>query len=54
LKRAIQKEIENPLAKKIVAGEVRDGQAIRIDADPKGSGLVFELQAKPVEEPVTA
>jgi ATP-dependent Clp protease ATP-binding subunit ClpB len=54
LKRAIQREIENPLAKKIVAGQVRDGQSILIDTDPNGSGLLFELQAKGTEEPVGA
>jgi ATP-dependent Clp protease ATP-binding subunit ClpB len=45
LKRAIQKEIENPLAKRIVSGEVRDGQTVRIDADPKGGGLVWEVES---------
>ena len=29
LKRAIQKEIETPLARKLVAGEIRDGQKVR-------------------------
>ena len=28
LKRAIQKEVETPLARKIVSGEVRDGQKV--------------------------
>ena len=45
LKRAIQREIETPLAKKILGGEVRDGQKIRLDADPRGSGLKFEVEA---------
>ncbi len=31
LKRAIQKEIETPLARKLVAGEVRDGQTVHVD-----------------------
>ncbi len=31
LKRAIQKEIETPLARKLVAGEVRDGQKLVVD-----------------------
>ena len=31
LKRAIQKEIETPLARKLVAGEIRDGQKVRVD-----------------------
>jgi ATP-dependent Clp protease ATP-binding subunit ClpB len=53
LKRAIQREIENPLAKRIVSGEVRDGSILRIDADPNGSGLVFDVQSKPVKEPAT-
>ena len=29
LKRAIQKEVETPLARKLVAGEIRDGQKVR-------------------------
>jgi ATP-dependent Clp protease ATP-binding subunit ClpB len=45
LKRAIQREIETPLAKRILAGEVRDGQKIVLDADPAGSGLKFQIQA---------
>jgi hypothetical protein len=36
-----------------VAGEIRNGQTIQIDADPKGSGLVFDLVAEPEQEPVT-
>ena len=30
LKRAIQKEIETPLARKLVAGEIRDGQSVHV------------------------
>ncbi len=44
LKRAIQREIETPLAKKILAGDVRDGTTLHIDADPAGAGLIFEAQ----------
>lgn len=43
LKRAIQKEIETPLAKRILAGEVREGQRVLIDAGP--AGLLFETEA---------
>ncbi len=43
LKRAIQREIETPLAKRILGGEVRDGQTVLLDADPAGSGLKFEV-----------
>jgi ATP-dependent Clp protease ATP-binding subunit ClpB len=42
LKRAIQREIETPLAKRILAGEARSGQTIHVDAESNGSGLVFE------------
>ncbi|HZQ51615.1 MAG TPA: ATP-dependent chaperone ClpB [Bryobacteraceae bacterium] len=49
LKRAIQREIETPLAKRILAGEVRDGQTVRIDADPDGSGLTFRTAVHEAE-----
>lgn len=45
LKRAIQREIETPLAKQILAGAVHDGQVIWIDADKNGSGLTFRSEA---------
>ena len=43
LKRAIQKEVETPLARKLVSGEVRDGQKVRVDA--RGSGMVVEVES---------
>jgi ATP-dependent Clp protease ATP-binding subunit ClpB len=49
LKRAIQREIETPLAKQILGGSVRDGQTVWIDADTAGSGLRFEANAPVVE-----
>jgi ATP-dependent Clp protease ATP-binding subunit ClpB len=39
LKRAIQQQIENPLAQKILSGEFVAGDTVRIDAE--GGGLVF-------------
>jgi ATP-dependent Clp protease ATP-binding subunit ClpB len=48
LKRAIQHEIETPLAKRIISGEIRDGQTVWIDADPDGAGLTFRTE---VSEP---
>lgn len=33
LKRLIQKEIENPLALKILAGEIKDGSTVKVDLD---------------------
>jgi ATP-dependent Clp protease ATP-binding subunit ClpB len=46
LKRAIQREIETPLAKRIVGGEIHDGQTIWIDRDPAGTGLTFRPGTK--------
>jgi ATP-dependent Clp protease ATP-binding subunit ClpB len=43
LKRAIQREIETPLAKLILKGEVRDGQRMLIDRGAEG--LRFEVQS---------
>jgi ATP-dependent Clp protease ATP-binding subunit ClpB len=44
LKRAIQRDIETPLAKRIVGGEIKDGQTIWVDADPAGPGLLFRVE----------
>jgi len=43
LKRAIQREVETPLAKRILAGEVRAGQTVKIDADPARPDLTFSV-----------
>lgn len=39
LKRLIQQRIENPLAKKLIAGEIGDGQTIVVDAAADGFGI---------------
>jgi ATP-dependent Clp protease ATP-binding subunit ClpB len=41
LKRAIQREIETPMARKILGGEVRDGYRVKVDVDSSGK-LKFE------------
>ncbi len=48
IKRAIQRLIQNPLATRILAGELRDGDTVEVDAD--GGGLVFRrvVAAQPV------
>jgi ATP-dependent Clp protease ATP-binding subunit ClpB len=43
LKRAIQREIETPLARRLVAGELRDGQTVRIDA--RDGALLFDIES---------
>jgi ATP-dependent Clp protease ATP-binding subunit ClpB len=37
LRRAIQRELENPLAKRLLAGEYAPGDTIRVDATPQGT-----------------
>jgi ATP-dependent Clp protease ATP-binding subunit ClpB len=55
LKRAIQREIETPLAKRILAGEVRDGQVVHVDASGEGGGLTFQAsRPEPAEAAVNA
>jgi ATP-dependent Clp protease ATP-binding subunit ClpB len=43
LKRAIQKELETPLARKIVAGEIRDGKQVVVTE--RGGSLLFEVES---------
>jgi ATP-dependent Clp protease ATP-binding subunit ClpB len=50
LKRAIQKELETPLGRKILAGEVRDGQKVVVGFDDIRGELTFTAQ--PSGEPV--
>ncbi|HHU35961.1 MAG TPA: ATP-dependent chaperone ClpB [Treponema sp.] len=41
LKRAIQSELENPLAREVLAGKYPDGSTIRVTKEPKATGLSF-------------
>ena len=43
-KTAIQKEVETPLARMLVAGEVRDGKKVRMDV--RGGELKFEVESQ--------
>ena len=43
LKRAIQREVETPLARKLVAGEVHDGQKILVDE--RNGAMAFEVES---------
>jgi len=45
LKRAIQKEIETPLARKLVAGEIRDGQRVLVDERDRQMAIEVESLA---------
>jgi ATP-dependent Clp protease ATP-binding subunit ClpB len=50
LRRAIQRQLENPLARRILAGEFGPGQTVRIDVSPEG-GLTFNGSAEPAPAP---
>jgi ATP-dependent Clp protease ATP-binding subunit ClpB len=49
LKRAIQRLIQDPLAIKILDGEILHGDHIRVDADPLKNRLLFEVVGRAVE-----
>jgi ATP-dependent Clp protease ATP-binding subunit ClpB len=46
LKRAIQRLVQDPLAMKILDGEVLHGDHVRIDADPRKGALTFEVVSR--------
>src|SRR4051812_6816398 len=48
LKRTIQRLVENPLARALIEGRFKPGQAIRVDADPVGTTLVFSADGEAV------
>lgn len=41
LKRALQREVETPLARKLIAGEIRDGQNVKVEVNPLRGELDF-------------
>jgi ATP-dependent Clp protease ATP-binding subunit ClpB len=45
LKRALQREIMNPLAMKVLAGEFRAGDRVQVDRREDGAGLAFRAVA---------
>jgi len=54
LKRAIQREVETPLGRKILGGEIRDGDHVRVDLDRDRSELTFASVAPLPEIPTLA
>ena len=44
LKRTIQKELETPLGRKILAGDVKDGDTVRVGYDAERGALTFEAK----------
>ena len=51
LKRAIQKEIETPLGRLLLKGDVKDGQTVMVDYDRAAGGLKFNVKAGKAAEP---
>jgi ATP-dependent Clp protease ATP-binding subunit ClpB len=45
MKRAIQRLIQDPLALKLLDGEVLPGDAVKVDADPRSDEMKFTRQA---------
>jgi len=50
LKRAIQREVQNPLAMRILQGEFQPGDAVEVDAGSGSDGLVFRKIDAPLAE----
>ncbi|MCA8930156.1 MAG: ATP-dependent chaperone ClpB, partial [Alphaproteobacteria bacterium] len=48
LKRVIQRTLQNPLAERILAGDIHDGDTVRVSVDAMADQLAIE----PVHEPV--
>jgi len=49
LKRVIQRELETSLGRKLIAGEIRDGQTVKVDANSRG--LEFTPVGAPSQQP---
>jgi ATP-dependent Clp protease ATP-binding subunit ClpB len=54
LKRAIQREVETPLGRKLLAGEIRDGDHVRIGFDRDRGELTFNAVTQLPEIPALA
>ncbi len=54
LKRALQRLIQDPLALKILDGEVLHGDHVLVDADPLNNRLQFEVTGRKTAHPATA
>ena len=52
LKRALQRLIQDPLALKILDGEVLHGDHVVVDADPLNNRLSFEVEHRKADDPV--
>ena len=44
LRRTIERDIQNPLALRLLEGEFPEGASVTVDVDPKAGGLIFETR----------
>ncbi len=45
LRRVIERYVENPLSSKVLRGELKEGDTVKVDLDKEGKELVFETKA---------
>src|SRR5207249_2543790 len=45
LKRLIQREVQDPLAMRLLSGEIREGDSVEVDVGGPGGGLAFRTLA---------
>jgi hypothetical protein len=50
----IQKELETALGRLILKGEVKDGDIVTVDKEPKGEGLKFNVQRRAEEQKISS
>ncbi len=53
LKRAMQKYVEDPIAEEILKGTVKDGTIVKVDVAANDTELLFTVEAKAGEQPVS-
>jgi len=44
IKRTIQRELETPLSRKILAGDIHDGDSVRVGYDVPSERLTFDVE----------
>jgi ATP-dependent Clp protease ATP-binding subunit ClpC len=53
LRRVIERHVENPLSNKVLRGELKEGDTIKVDVDKEGKGLTFKTRT-PAKQAATA
>ena len=45
LRRVIERLVENPLSGKVLRGELKEGDTVKVDVDKEGKGLTFKTRS---------